>query len=330
MKQSNRKVIDTNEVVPEKKTGKLIKFSDTEKCITLNFGNPASPLTKILEFITKPILKVIHFKELQKISYRFASDPRPEELVFQKVLDSLDIKLNYNCEKLAQVPREGPLLIVANHPLAMVDGFAIASLIRPFRSDLKSLAISSLRSVPQFENYIIRLKLENSNKARKRNWKATMESIKWLNAGHVLIIFPAGDISWRKLWKKGVADSQWAKGLGLLVKRSKCNVLPVFFHGQTSLLFNVGRSIHKSFGKLLFFRELLLARNITIKLVLGDVLNHDQLAKIYKSQDVVDYLRTVTYSLESVPFESDEEKKAQHEMNTEQYQSLKSNYSERT
>jgi putative hemolysin len=200
------------------------------------------------------------------------------------------------------------LLVVANHPLALVDGFAIASIMKTHRRDVKVLGISSLRAVPQMRNQLIRVKLGDSKKARSRNRQATSESIKWLRAGHALIIFPSGDISRRKyLWKKTAVESEWAKGLGLLIRRSKADVLPVYFHGQTSLLFQFARSIHKIFGQLLFFRELLLSRNMTIRFVLGDIVNNEALKMKGNFQDVVDYLRIATYSLANTSFEANTE-----------------------
>ena len=308
LKRPNRQAFDTDTAASPERCTTLFRFSDTTKRLSLNFGDPDSPLTRLLELLSKPALRCIRFEEFQEIYHRVASDPRSEDFIFHKILDSLGIKLVHNREKLAQVPREGPLLVVGNHPLALVDGFAIMSVMKTHRRDVKGLAITGLSRIPEMREHLIRVKLGNSTRAKRRNRQAITEAIKWLKAGHALLTFPAGDISVRRpLWKKVADDSEWAKGLGLLVRRSKADVLPVFFHGQTSLLFQLARSSHKFLGKLLFFRELLLAKNVPIRFVLGDIVNHEVLTKIGNSQDVVDYLRKATYSLEGVPFETDKE-----------------------
>ena len=186
----------------------------------------------------------------------------------------------------------------------MLEGFLCsvdltASVISSIRPDLKGLTVSGLKAVPNLKNYMIRVKLDKSEKSKKRNRQATMESIKWLNDGHALLIFPSGDFSIRKhLWDKATLDDhEWAKGLGLLIRRCKPNVLPVFFYGQTSFLFQLVSKIHKSLGKLFILREILLTRNMTVKFIIGDTIKYESLAKMDKSQDVIDYLRKVTYSL---------------------------------
>jgi len=301
--------LNTDTAASPERCWALFRFSDTTKRLSPNFGDPDSTLARLLEFISKPALRLIHFEEFQKICCRIASDPRSEDFISHKILDSLGIKLIHNREKLAQVPREGPLLVVANHPLALVDGFAIMSVMKTHRRDVKALAATGLGRIPQLRNQIIRVELGNSRRARRRNRQATAESIRWLKAGHALLTFPAGDISAsRHPWKNVAVDSEWAKGLGLLVRRTEADVLPVFFHGQTSLLFQIAGSINRSLRKPLFFRELLLSRNMTIRFVLGDIANHEVLTRIGNSQNVVDYLRTATYSLENVPFETDKEK----------------------
>ncbi len=297
---TENQALEINAPAVKKESRTLIRYSEERKGIYLHCGKPNSLLTRILELLCWPLLKLVHFDKFQKISNRYATDPRTDEFIYNKLLDSLDVKTSYNQDKVAQIPREGPLLVVGNHPLALVDGFAIATVIRAIRPDMKGLTISGLKAVPNLKQHIIRVKLDNSEKSKKRNYQATMESIKWLKDGHALIMFPSGEFSVRKhlLDKTTIEDHEWAKGLGLLIRRCKPNVLPVFFYGQTSFLFQCISKIHKSLGKLFFLREILLARNTTVKFVIGDTIPSEALAKMDKSQDVVDYLRKVVYSLE--------------------------------
>ena len=48
-----------------------------------------------------------------------------EDIFFEAVLRKLDVQMEVSPEDLAKIPRDGPLLIVANHPWGN-DGYAIA------------------------------------------------------------------------------------------------------------------------------------------------------------------------------------------------------------
>ena len=58
----------------------------------------------------------------------------------QHTLDALGVSLDLvNASNLEEIPRTGPVLIVANHPLGGLEGVAISKVISDVRPDLKVL-----------------------------------------------------------------------------------------------------------------------------------------------------------------------------------------------
>ena len=65
----------------------------------------------------------------------------------EKVLEALKVKIDYEPEQLQRIPKEGPVVIVANHPYGGIEGIILAALIGRVRSDVKFLVNTMLRVV---------------------------------------------------------------------------------------------------------------------------------------------------------------------------------------
>ena len=270
-----------------------------EKKVIINLGDPGSFTSRLLHLLIKPALRLINFKRFEAWFKTFASDPRPEELIHQKLLDGLNVAVDFNREQLAEIPSEGPLIVVAPHKLVLFDGLSIASAIKPARNDLKIMTISFLRALPGLRPYLIKVKKGNSKRAQKRNKSAFLKAMTWLKEGHGLIIFPSGQIAARKpLWKPHLVESEWSKSLALLVKGSRANVLPIFVHGETSLGYQIAKKIHPWGESLLSPREILAMENQTVRLTIGNPILYDELKTKGSGKALVDYLRKRTYDLE--------------------------------
>jgi len=277
----------------------LFSLSMAEKKVIINLGDPDRLTSRLLHLLIKPGLRLIHFNRLEAWFKAFASDPRPQEFVFQKILDGLKIGVDFNREQLAAIPSEGPLIVVAPHKLVLVDGLAVASSIMLARKDFKAMAVSYLRALPDLRPYIIEVKQGNSKRAKKRNKSAFWKAMAWLKDGHTLFLFPSGQIAARRpLWNPHSVESKWTKSLALLIKGSKANVLPVFVHGETSLAFQIVRRIHLWAESFMSSGEILAMENQTLRLMIGNPILYDELKAKGSGSVLVDYLRKRTYDLE--------------------------------
>jgi putative hemolysin len=281
------------------KCNTLIDLSMEEKRVIINLGDPDRFTTRLLHLLIKPGLRLIHFDRLEAWFKAYVSDPRAKEFVFHKLLDGLNIGVDFNREQLATIPSEGPLIVVAPHKLVMIDGLAIASAIMPVRKDLKIMTVSYLRALPDLKPYIIKVKQSNSKKAKRRNQSAFWKAMAWLKDGHTLIVFPSGQIAARRpLWNPRSVEAKWMKSLALLIKGSRANVLPAFVYGEASLAFQIARRIHLWAECFMSPGEILALENQTLQMVIGDPILYDELKAIGGGSVLVDYLRKKTCDLE--------------------------------
>src|SRR5262245_12166088 len=66
-----------------------------------------------------------------------------------RALAVLGINLDVAPGALANVPRSGAVIVVANHPSGALDGLALLTLIRRVRTDVRLLGNRWLRCVPE-------------------------------------------------------------------------------------------------------------------------------------------------------------------------------------
>ena len=106
---------------------------------------------RILSAVTE---KVLGLDRLAQIYDRRPAGCTPHEFL-QYTLEALGVTLNLvNASNLEEIPRTGPVLIVANHPLGGLEGVAIAKVIGDIRPDLKVLTNELLRRIPELADIV--------------------------------------------------------------------------------------------------------------------------------------------------------------------------------
>lgn len=147
-----------------------------------------------------------------------------------RVLDILGTSHRVNPGDLENIPAEGPLLVVANHPLGMQDALAMLQVIGSVRRDVRILGNDWLATVPPLGKLLLPVDVFGKGAAsRLRGIYRALEH------SEALIVFPAGEVS--RVRPGGVRDGRWSDGFARLSLRSKAPVLPVHISARNSAMF---------------------------------------------------------------------------------------------
>jgi len=219
----------------------------------------------------------------------------PFEFVEQG-LQVLDISVESTPAKFKdRIPAKGPLLVISNHPFGGVEMLALAQEIRTVRPDIKFLANIGLQVFRELQPIFIAI---NPLKVTQKNLLPIRQCEEHLNEGGVLVIFPAGKVSFRPRGSVRVQDREWNRVVGHLAKRTGASLLPVFFRGANSALFQTLGNIWDRSKLLLLPRELIRMKGRKIHFDVGHVITSDVWRHL-DARPLTRYARLMTYLLES-------------------------------
>jgi putative hemolysin len=120
----------------------------------------------------------------------------------------------------------------------------------------------------------------------------------WLRDGHAIGIFPAGGVSTSERPLKGPAvDLAWAPLAAKLIRMSGATVVPVFFVGQNSRLFQLASHLSLTLRLSLVFRETARRIGTILKVRIGRPIPHAAIAHLQDRAELVQELRKRTFAL---------------------------------
>jgi len=278
-------------------SAKVINKSEVKKSMKIP-GIPGSLLAAMT-------MKIAGLDKLNELYDRLADYKGVE--FSDKVLESLDITLNVNTPALENIPKEGGVVITSNHPFGGLDGLAALSILGKVRKDVKILTNFILSKVPNVSDHFIPI---NTTYAFGKFTAPTISGLRQaeehLLKGGLLVIFPAGEISSWNNQGKVVEDAEWMTYISRQVRRSKCPVIPMYFHGKNSKYFQWLGRISTKLSDLRFTGEIFDKKGKEIKVRIGSVIQHAELEKFQEDKIVAKFLRSRSYMLEADTIEKDE------------------------
>jgi putative hemolysin len=215
------------------------------------------------------------------------------ELSFEDVLRVLRVRVEVSEPELARIPREGPVLVVANHPFGLLEGPVLGSILVRRRPDIKFLANRVLALAPVVRDYVIPIDVEGSPEAVRSNWRSLREGLRWLESGGLLVVLPAGEVAALRLSSFGVAEAPWSETAAWLARRSGAVAVTVFLEGSNGAGFHLAGLIHPRLRTALLPREFLNKQGRQIRVSIGPPVPADRLRRMPAFQ-ASDYLRSCT------------------------------------
>jgi putative hemolysin len=251
----------------------------------------------------RAVIRVIEFLSgqplLKRLYEEYRDEQHPHSAFFGEALKRLNIKVNVSPEELAHIPKEGPLVIVANHPFGVLDGLIMGLLAQSSELNFRVLTHSALCQVPELDDYLLPVDFSETREAVQTNLETRRISREILSEGGCIVVFPGGGVSTAKhiLDFSLPVDPEWQPFTSHLIKRAKATVLPIHFSGQNGRLFQTVSQFSVTLRSSLLFHEVHRMMGSSVNLRIGTPLPYDELEQHKSRTDLANYLRQVTYEL---------------------------------
>lgn len=221
------------------------------------------------------------------------------------MVDRYGLSLDVIGGSLDLVPREGPLILIANHPYGILDGLMMGHILNQTRRDFRILAHRVFRKAEDLNRIILPISFDETKEAVKQNIETRKTALDYLSNGGSIGIFPGGTVSTGLKPFSHPMDPGWRGFTARMVAKSRATVLPVFFDGHTSRLFQISSHLHNTLRMGLLIREFRKRIDTPVRVVIGKPIGRDILDPMSgDSKAMMDYLRKATYELSPTPLKS--------------------------
>jgi putative hemolysin len=202
----------------------------------------------IERFTGQPRIKRMYLENRQRA--------RADESFWDAAVRSLELRLEYDEARLRAIPTSGPVVVVANHPFGVLDGIVISHLVAQVRTDFKVLTNSILCRASELEPYLLPIDFSRTLAARAANLRSRAAALAWLCVGGALVVFPGGAVATsERLFGTRAVDPEWKLFTAKAIMRAGATVVPIFFEGQNSRVFQLASHISLTLRLSLLFNE---------------------------------------------------------------------------
>lgn len=222
-------------------------------------------------FIARPLELLSGLAAVEKV-YRKILDMPQDRDFFRNCADAMGFKIALSDADRLRLPTTGPLVIVANHPSGMTEGVAAIAALREIRPDVKTLGMTFLSRVPEMAEAFFSVDVFGGAKsAAAANRACVVQSVKWLEAGHAVLVFPAGVVAHRSWGDRcHLRESPWQNGAFRLAAKTGAKVVPVGFGLRNRFRWHMLGLLHPLLRTINLPNEFIANRGKTVPMRIGE------------------------------------------------------------
>jgi len=214
------------------------------------------------------------------------------------IVERYGLSLDVTAGSLAAIPRNGPLIVIANHPFGILDGLMMGHILSASRGDFRILAHQVFRRAEDLNRVILPVSFDETKPAVQQNIETRKVALDFLSQGGAIGIFPGGTVSTAPKPFGRPSDPVWRNFTAKMVARSGATVVPIWFDGANSRMFQVASHLHSNLRMALLIMEFHARVDEPVRVAIGAPIPPEMF--VHHRQDakaMMDFLRARTYAL---------------------------------
>ncbi|MEM9669643.1 MAG: 1-acyl-sn-glycerol-3-phosphate acyltransferase [Pseudomonadota bacterium] len=246
--------------------------------------------------MTRPMLfSLLGYRKARRMAD--AMEDMSGEGSFDYLAEQLDFRLETH--HFDRIPREGRVVVIANHPTGLADGVAVWEALSKIRRDIVFFAnADAMRVNPNFGDTIIPVEWL----MEKRSPAKTRETLRLAGEAFAeekcVVIFPSGKLA--KMVNRELTEQEWFPTAVSLAKKKKAPILPLHVGSRNSMLYYLFSTWNGELRDITLFYELLNKQDSLFKMIAGPLIEPRDISG--DAGDFTDALKDyVAYDLPGTP-----------------------------
>ena len=200
------------------------------------------------------------------------------------------------------IPRDGPVIFIANHPYGILDGLMMGHIMSQTRGDFKIMAHSVFKRAPDIDRHLLPISFDQNKAAVALNLSTRKTALSYLAEGGAIGVFPGGTVSTAAKPFSRPLDPGWRSFTARMIAKSDAVVVPIYFAGHTSRMFQIASHLHQTLRMGLMIKEFRKRVDTPVRVAIGAPLGRDILDPMASDgKGMMDFLRQATYELSPEP-----------------------------
>ncbi|MDR2690388.1 MAG: lysophospholipid acyltransferase family protein [Azoarcus sp.] len=238
---------------------------DVDRLVDAHIAERQWPLWRV-SVLRRLFSWLLHEKDFQEFEARYPN-LRGLDCV-EQMLRHLRMRCEIDMAELENIPAQGPVVLVANHPIGSLDGLALLKTVAVVRPEVKIVANQLLTRLHPLEDLFIAVDNMNGQASRQQIKNVRTH----LQEQGALILFPAGEVS--RFGMKGVRDKKWSSGFIRLAAHVRAPIVPIHVEGRLGAFFYLSSFLYKPLSTYLLVRETFSQQGKSLKIRVGKQISY--------------------------------------------------------